>query len=192
MNAEELTTNPAADNSADEKNERLAGKKIAILVTDGFEQDEMTEPRQALEDAGAETVLIASSDKKVKGWKFTKWGKSFKADMLVADAQPDDFDGLLLPGGVMNPDKLRATATAVAFVKSFCDARKPIAAICHGPIMLIEADAVRGRRLTSYHSIKTDLVNAGADWVDEAAVTDGNLVTSRQPDDLPQFNAAII
>jgi protease I len=152
----------------------------------------MTEPRQALDDAGAETMLIALSEKKIKGWKFTKWGKSFTADLLVADANPDDFDALLLPGGVMNPDKLRADATAVAFVKSFFDADKPVAAICHGPIMLIEADVARDRRLTSYHSIKTDLANAGANWVDEPAVMDGNLVTSRQPDDIPQFNEAML
>ncbi len=188
MNAEE---HASEQNEKDSEN-KLAGKKVAILATDGFEQDEMTEPRKALDEAGAETILIALTDKKIKGWKDTKWGKSFKADMLVAEANPEEFDGLLLPGGVMNPDNLRADPKAVAFVKAFFDAEKPVAAICHGPVMLVEADVARGRRMTSYNSIKTDLINAGADWVDEAAVVDGNLVTSRKPDDLPQFNPAMI
>lgn len=174
------------------QSEKLSGKKVAILVTDGFEQDEMTQPRKALEEAGAETTLITVKDKKVKSWKHTDWGSAFTGDMLLAEANPEAFDGLLLPGGVMNPDHLRMNPPAVAFVKAFVTAEKPVAAICHGPWMLLEAGAVRGRKMTSWPSLKTDLSNAGAEWVDETVVVDGNVVTSRKPDDIPQFNEAMI
>ncbi len=170
----------------------LSGKKVAILVADGFEQVEMTEPRKALEDAGAGTDLISPSGGKVKGWQHTEWGDEFKVDVPLDQALPDDYDALLLPGGVMNPDKLRRNPRAIGFIRTFVDAGKPIAAICHGPWTLIEADAVRGRKMTSYESIKTDLKNAGATWMDEPVVVDNGLVTSRKPDDIPQFNQKMI
>lgn len=170
----------------------LNGKKIAILVENGFEQVEMTAPREALEEAGAETDLISPMDKKVKSWDFTKWGRSFKVDVPLAEAHADEYDALLLPGGVMNPDKLRVNQQAVDFVKRFVEAGKPIASICHGPWTLIEAGAVRGRRMTSWPSLKTDLRNAGAEWVDEEVVVDGSLITSRKPDDIPAFNSKLM
>jgi len=171
---------------------RLEGKKIAILVADGFEQVEMTKPRQALVEAGAGTELVSPNDGKVKGWKMTEWGDKFDVDVPLALAKPEDYDALLLPGGVMNPDKLRMNHQAVDFVRAFFRAGKPVAAICHGPWTLIEADAVQGRTLTSYQSIKTDLKNAGANWVDEPVVVDNGLVTSRKPDDIPRFNQKMI
>jgi protease I len=170
----------------------LAGRKVAILVSDGFEQVEMTDPRNALESAGAETTLIAPAPGKVKGWEHTRWGNEFAVDIALDQASPADYDALLLPGGVMNPDHLRMNPDAVRFVKTFCDSGKPVAAICHGPWTLIEAGAVRGRKMTSYPSIKTDLINAGANWVDEEVVVDQGLVTSRKPDDLPAFNRKMI
>lgn len=170
----------------------LAGKRVAILVADGFEQVEMTEPRNALEAAGADTTLVSPVSGKVKGWNHTKWGNKFAVDLPLAQARAEDFDALVLPGGVMNPDHLRLAPKAVALVKAFVDAGKPVAAICHGPWTLIEAGVVRGRRMTSYPSIKTDLVNAGAAWVDEEVVVDNGLVTSRKPDDLPAFNRKMI
>jgi protease I len=173
----------------------LNGKRVAILVTDGFEQVEMVKPRKALDKAGAKTVLIspvAPTNQTVRAWKETKWGSKFDVDVPLDQASTHDYDALLLPGGVLNPDKLRLNTGAVEFVKSFFDANKPVAAICHGPQMLIEADVVRGRRLTSWPSLKTDLLNAGAQWVDEPVVTDANLVTSRKPDDIPQFNEAMV
>ncbi|HZQ47044.1 MAG TPA: type 1 glutamine amidotransferase domain-containing protein [Verrucomicrobiae bacterium] len=173
-------------------NTDLQGKKVAILVEKGFEQVEMTAPREALEEAGAETDLISPEDKKVKSWDLTKWGRSFKVDVPLAEARADEYDALLLPGGVMNPDKLRVNQQAVDFVKSFVDAGKPIASICHGPWTLIETGAVRGRRMTSWPSLKTDLRNAGADWVDEEVVVDNHFVTSRKPDDIPAFNQKMI
>jgi protease I len=171
---------------------KLSGKKVAILVADGFEQVEMTEPRKALEEAGAGTDLVSPNDGKVKGWKMTEWGDKFDVDVPLALANPDDYDALLLPGGVMNPDKLRMNHQAVEFVRAFFRAGKPVAAICHGPWTLIEADAVQGRTMTSYQSIKTDLKNAGANWVDQPVVVDNGLVTSRKPDDIPQFNQKMI
>lgn len=170
----------------------LAGKKIAILVENGFEQIEMTDPRNALEEAGAETALVSPCSGKVKGWDHTKWGNEFAVDIPLDQARPEDYDGLLLPGGVMNPDHLRENKDAVQFVRAFYDADKPIAAICHGPWTLVEAGVVRGRKLTSYPSIKTDLINAGAEWVDAEVVVDQGLVTSRKPDDLPAFNRKMI
>jgi protease I len=172
--------------------QKLDGRKIAILVTDGFEQEELTRPRRALDEAGAATTLISPKEGKVKGWNHTQWGDEFSVDVPLDQAKSDDYDGLLLPGGVMNPDKLRANARAVAFVRAFFDASKPVAAICHGPWTLIEAGVVKGRKLTSYESIKTDLKNAGANWVDQEVVVDEGLVTSRKPDDIPAFNEKMI
>jgi protease I len=170
----------------------LRGKKVAILVEDGFEQVELTEPRQALTEAGAETHLVSPRPDKVKGWDHTRWGDEFAVEVRLQAARPEDYHALLLPGGVMNPDRLRMNPEAVAFVKSFVTEHKPVAVICHGPWTLVEADVVRGRRITSWPSLKTDLLNAGADWVDEAVVVDQGLVSSRKPDDIPAFNAKMI
>ena len=170
----------------------LSGKRIAILATDGFEESELAEPKKALEHAGAETHVIAPHPGEIKGWKLTDWGRSAKVNRELNDVSFEDYDALLLPGGVMSPDKLRTDTRAVAFVKKFFDAGKPVAAICHGSWTLIEADVVKGRKLTSWPSLRTDLTNAGATWVDETVVVDGNLTTSRKPDDLPAFNKTII
>jgi protease I len=173
-------------------NQQLNGKRVAILVADGFEQVELTGPKQALELAGAATKIVSPAKGQVKGWNHTEWGDQFPVDLPLEQARPDDFDALLLPGGVMNPDKLRANKQAVQFVKAFVDSGKPIAAICHGPWTLIEAGAVRGRKMTSYASIQTDLKNAGANWVDQEVVSDQGIVTSRKPDDIPAFNLKMI
>ena len=172
--------------------ENLNGLKVAILVTDGFEQVELTEPRKALDQAGARTQIVSPKDGQVRGWKFTDWGGNLPVDVKLDGAKAEDFDALLLPGGVMNPDELRTLPKAVAFAKAFLDAGKPVASICHGPWTIIETGAARGRRLTSWPSLKTDLRNAGADWVDQEVVVDRNLVTSRKPDDLPAFNPKMI
>ena len=172
--------------------ETLQEMKVAILVTDGFEQIELTEPRKALDQAGADTHLVSPKDDEVRGWNFTDWGQSLPVDLKLDDTRPQDFDALLLPGGVINPDKLRMIPAAVQFVKAFFDAGKPVAAICHGPWMIVEADKARGRRITSWPSVRTDLRNAGAEVVDQEAVVDGNLVTSRKPDDIPAFNRETI
>ena len=171
---------------------KLDGLKVAILVTDGFEQVEMTEPRKALDDAGAITSIVSPKEGQVRAWKFTEWGDEYPVDIKLDHAQPRDFDALLLPGGVINPDKLRMQPGAVAFVKAFFDADKPVATICHGPWTVIEAGAARGRRIASWPSLQTDLRNAGAEWVDQEAVVDGNLVSSRKPDDIPAFNREMI
>jgi protease I len=168
---------------------KLDGLKIAALLTDGYEPSELTEPMRALREAGAEVVIVSNHDGTIKG---KKEQDTATVDLTLDRARPDDFGGLLLPGGVKNPDIMRQDERAVRFVRSFFDAGKPIAAICHAPWMLVEADVVRGRRLTSYPSLKTDLRNAGAEWVDEAVVTDQGLVTSRTPDDIPAFNAKMI
>ena len=170
----------------------LDGMKVAILATDGVEQVELLKPRQALDDAGAETTVVSIKGGDIQGFNHHDPGDKIPVDVEVGNAGAMEFDALLLPGGVMNPDQLRADPKAVAFVKSFTEAEKPIAVICHGPWTLIEADAVRGRRMTSWPSLQTDLRNAGAEWVDEPNVTDGNLTSSRKPDDIPQFNAAMI
>ena len=170
----------------------LQGRKIAILVTDGFEQIELTEPRRYLQEADAETVLISPKEDKVRAWNETEWGDTFEVDLPLDQARVEEFDALLLPGGVMNPDKLRMNLVAVRFVKAFFLAAKPVAAICHGPWTLIEAGVVKGRSLTSYPSIKADLANAGAKWLDKEVVVDNGLVTSRKPDDLPAFNEAMV
>lgn len=176
----------------DSPSERLDGKKIAILATEGFEQSELEKPRAALTEAGAETELISPKSGSIRAWDESDFGDSFDVDRVLADANPDDYDGLLLPGGVMNPDKLRMEQKAVDFIRAFFRAGKPVAAICHGPQLLIEADAVRGRKVTSYHSIRKDLLNAGAQWVDQEVVVDNGLVTSRKPDDIPAFNRKMI
>lgn len=170
----------------------LNGLKVAILVTDGFEQVEMTEPRKALDDAGADTRLVSPKNDKVRAWNFTDWGDTFPVDTALASARPDEFDALLLPGGVINPDQLRMQPEAVAFAKAFFDAGKPVASICHGPWTVIEAGAADGRRMTSWPSLRTDLQNAGAEWVDQEVVVDQGLVTSRKPDDIPAFNREVI
>jgi protease I len=170
----------------------LKGKKIAILVENGFEEEELTKPREALDRAGAQTKIVSPAGDQVKAWRHTDWGETFPVDLPLDQANPHDFDALLLPGGVMNPDKLRAKSEAVEFVRTFFDDGKPVAAICHGPWTLIEAGVVEGRKVTSYRSIKSDLQNAGANWVDEEVVVDNGLVTSRQPSDIPAFNRKMI
>src|SRR5438477_9202321 len=172
--------------------ETLQGMKVAILVTDGFEQVELAEPRKQLDRAGADNRLIAPKDDEVRGWNFTDWGQSLPVDLKLDNARPQDFDALLLRGGVINPDKLRMIPAAVQFVRAFFDDSKPVASICHGPWTIVEADKARGRRMTSWPSVRTDLRNAGAEVVDEEAVVDGNLVTSRKPDDIPAFNREMI
>lgn len=171
---------------------KLDGMKVAILVANGFEQIEMAEPKKALENAGAVVDIISSEKEKVKGWQHTKWGDEFIIDVPLEHAVSDHYDALLLPGGVMNPDKLRMDTLAVDFVKQFFKADKPIAAICHGPWILINAEIVKGRTITSWPSIKIDLINAGAKWVDEEVVVDKNLLTSRKPGDIPAFNKAML
>jgi protease I len=171
---------------------KLSGKRVAILVADGFEQVELTDPRTALEDEGALTDIVSPSPGHVKAWKHTDWGRKMKVDVPVTEADPNLYDALLLPGGVMSPDKLRLSGEAIRFVRAFADAGKPIAAICHGPWMLINAGVVPGKRMTSWPSLELDLRNAGADWEDSPVVRDGLLVTSRKPDDLPVFNRAIV
>lgn len=170
----------------------LKGKKIAILIANGFEQVEMTEPKQALEQAGAKVDIISPEKDKVKGWKHPQWGDEFPIDVPLEQAQAENYDALMLPGGVINPDRLRTIPTAIDFIKQFHKADKPIAAICHGPWTLINAEAVKDRKLTSWSSIKIDLINAGANWVDQQVVRDGKLVTSRKPDDIPAFNQEMI
>jgi protease I len=170
----------------------LDGMRVAILVADGFEQIELLKPREALDEAGANTNVVSPAEKKVKAWDFTDWGKKIDVDVNLADARAGDYDALLLPGGVMNPDTLRIIPAAVSFVYAFVEAGKPIASICHGPWTLIEAGATHGRRMTSWPSLRSDLTNAGADWVDQEVVVDKGVVTSRKPDDIPAFNREMI
>ncbi len=170
----------------------LDGKKIAILVADGFEQVEMTEPRKYLQEAGARTFLISPNENEVRGWRFSDWGDTFKVDVPLKDARAEDYDAYLQPGGVMNPDKLRLHPEAIRFAKQFFIEGKPVAAICHGPWVLIDAGVVKGRTVTSWPSLKADLSNAGANWVDQEVVVDNGLVTSRKPDDIPAFNEKMI
>jgi protease I len=172
--------------------DELKGKKVAFLATDGVEQVELTEPWDAVRAAGAETELISLSEGDVQGFEHLDKGRTFTADHAVADVTADDYDALVLPGGVANPDFLRGDADAVAFVRAFVDAGKPIGAICHGPWMLVEAGAVRDRRITSWPTLRTDIRNAGGDWVDEEVVVDEGIVSSRKPDDLPAFCAKIV
>ena len=170
----------------------LKGKRVAILVADGFEQVEMTQPRKALNDAGAVTELVSPAQGEVQGWNHHDKAEKFRVDVELSAAQPSNYDALLLPGGVVNPDQLRTIPEAVEFVRAFFKQGKPVAAICHGPWMLVEADVLHGRTVTSWPSIKTDLRNAGAMWVDLEVVTDHGLITSRKPDDIPMFNRKMI
>lgn len=170
----------------------LQGKKIAILATDGFEQVELTEPKKALEQAGAQTVVVAPKSGEIKGWNRTEWGEPVKVDRTLDQVEAGEFDALLLPGGVMNPDHLRMQPRAVSFVREFGQSGKLVAAICHGPWMLIEAGLVQGKTITSWPSLKTDIKNAGGSWVDQEVVADGQIVTSRKPDDIPAFNRKVI
>jgi protease I len=167
----------------------LSGRSVAILATDGFEESELHQPWQALRDAGAhvEIVSLPDSGGTIRGWADGDWAGEIEGDRTVDEVDPDEFDALVLPGGVINPDRLRRNERAVSLVREFFAQGKPVAAICHGPWMMVEADVVRNRRLTSFPSIRTDLENAGADWVDEAVVVDAGLVTSRNPDDLDAF-----
>ncbi len=171
---------------------KIEGKKVAILVTDGFEQVELTGPKEALEKAGASCQIVSPKDGKVKGWQHVKWGDEFDVDVPLDTAKSDDFDALVLPGGQINPDVLRMNPKVQELVRSFFEAGKPVGAICHGPWILIDAGVVKGKRVTSWPSIRTDLRNAGADVVDEEVVTDQGLVTSRKPDDIPAFSKKLI
>ena len=172
--------------------QNLKGKRVAILATDGVEEVELNEPRKALDAAGAKTTLVSPKTGTIKGWQHDQWGGQIRVDLALDDAREEDFDALMLPGGVMNPDHLRVNQNAVEFVRSFFSAGKPVAAICHAPWMLVEAGVVRGKTLTSWPSLKTDIQNAGGDWVNREVVNDEGLVTSRRPDDIPQFNAKMI
>jgi protease I len=177
---------------AGSKQQNINNKKIAILAEDGVEQVELQEPRRALENAGAQTELVSPRSKTIRAWQHDHWGDELEVDVSLDQASADDYDGLLIPGGVMSPDKLRTNAQAVQFVRDFFTAGKPVAAICHGPWMLVEAGVVRNRTVTSWPSLQTDLKNAGADWVDREVTVDQGLVTSRKPDDIPAFNAKMI
>lgn len=171
---------------------KLNGKKIAILATDGFEQAELMDPRKALNDAGATTVVISPKDGEIKGWRLKDWGDKVKVDKTLDQANPNDYDALILPGGVINPDHLRMDPKAVNFVRQFVSTGKTVAAICHGPWTLLEAGVLNGKTVTSWPSLKTDLKNAGANWVDQAVVSDDQFIFSRKPDDIPAFSKAII
>lgn len=171
---------------------KLNGKRVAILATDGVEQVELEEPRRALENAGAETSVVSPAEESVRAWRHDHWGDTIPVDEPLSRASANDFDALLIPGGVMSPDRLRTNDSAVEFVRSFFKQTKPVAAICHGPWMLVEANVVNGRKVTSWPSLETDLENAGAKWVDREVVVDQGLVTSRKPDDIPAFNARMI
>lgn len=172
--------------------EQLKNKRVAIVVENGFEQVELTEPRKALEQAGAKTEIVSPVKDKVKGWNFKEWGDELPVDKPITEARSEDYDALLLPGGVMNPDKLRRNESVLNFVRGFFESGKPVAAICHGPWTLIDSGVARGRRMTSWPSIQMDLKNAGVEWVDREVVVDKGLVTSRKPDDIPAFNEKMI
>lgn len=166
--------------------------KIAIVADNGFEEVELTSPRKSLEDAGAQVTIISPTSGKIRSWKEKDWNMELEVDLHISEANADDYDGLLVPGGVINPDLLRRDETTISFVKAFFASGKPVASICHGPQLLIETGALAGRELTSFPSIKTDLKNAGARWVDKEVVVDQGLVTSRSPDDLEAFNAKML
>ena len=172
--------------------DQLKGKRVAALATHGFEQDELLKPQKALEDAGAKVDVVSLESGKIRGWKHKEWGDQVNVDRTLDEAKPGDYDALLLPGGVMNPDRLRMDPKAVQFVKRFFDDGKPIAVICHGPWTMIEAAVVRDVTMTSWPSVKTDLINAGARWVDKEVVVDRGIVSSRKPDDIPAFNRKMI
>ena len=170
----------------------LSNKKIAVLAADGYEQSELEQPVEALKNAGATVEIVSLKIGEIKAMKDHEWSNSVKVDRTVSDAKVSDYDGLLLPGGVLNPDTVRGDENAVKFVKDFFTENKPVAAICHGPQTLIDAEVVEGKKMTSFKAISKDLQNAGANWVDEEVVTDGNLTTSRKPEDIPAFNKRII
>src|SRR5215831_13060668 len=170
----------------------LQGKKVAILTENGFEEVELTSPKQALEEAGAEVHIVSPQKEKVKAWDHDHWSIELNVDKNINDVNDDDYDALVLPGGVLNPDKLRTNENAVNFVRRFLESGKPVAAICHGPQTLIETGLLGGRTMTSYPAIKTDIINAGADWVDREVVVDSGLVTSRSPKDLDAFNEKMV
>lgn len=172
--------------------EKVKGKKVAVLTENGFEELELTQPKEALEQAGAQVFIVSPEHDMVRGWRAGNWSVTIPVDVSLAEANPDDFDGLLLPGGVINPDKLRRNERAVAFAKAFLESGKPLFAICHGPQLLIETGLLHGRSMTSFSSIKTDLKNAGVIWQDKEVVTDNGLVTSRSPEDLDAFNRKIV
>lgn len=172
--------------------QQLKGKTIAILATDGFEESELFKPKEAFEKAGASVRIVSIKEGQIKAWNKTDWGKSIAVDVLVSSTNADDYDALVLPGGVMNPDRLRIDEGAVQFAQQFMAAGKPIAAICHGPWLLIEIGIIEGREITSWPSLKTDLINAGGTWVDQEVVVDDGLVTSRKPDDIPAFCQKVI
>lgn len=171
---------------------RLNGKRVAILATDGFEQSELTSPKQALEQEGAQVDVVSPKQGRIQGMNHHDKADSIAVDRALDSASPDDYDALMLPGGVANPDELRIDPKAVQFAKAFMDAGKPVAALCHGPWLLVEAGATKGRKLTSWPSLKTDIENSGGQWLDQPVVTDKGLVTSRKPDDMAQFNAKMI
>ncbi len=173
-------------------NTNLTGKRVAILATDGVEQVELTQPRQALDGAGAITMVVSPKEGTIKGWQHDKWGDPIKVDVPLGQTRASEFDALLIPGGVMNPDTLRMDKSAVDFVRSFFSEGKPVAAICHGPWLLVEAGVLRGRSVTSWPSLQTDIRNAGGDWTDREVVTDEGLVTSRKPEDIPAFSKKMI
>jgi protease I len=175
------------------ESEKLNGRRVAVLATDGFEQSELTEPKRLLEVAGAHVDVIAPAGAtQIKGWDKKNWGDPVNVDVALKDARPENYDALVLPGGVMNPDKLRLEPDAIAFIARFGASGKPLAAICHGPWTLIDAGLVKGRKLTSWPSLRKDLENAGAQWEDSEVVRDGHLITSRKPDDIPAFSDALI
>jgi protease I len=170
----------------------LHGLRVAILATDGFEQSELLEPRKALDALGADTEVVSLKDGDIRGWNHKEWGQKVSVDQEIGTADPADYDALVLPGGVTSPDALRMQPQAVNFVRSFFESGKPVAAICHGPWTIIESGSAKGYRMTSWPSLRTDITNAGGDWVDTEVAVDENLVTSRKPDDLPAFNREMI
>lgn len=171
---------------------KLDGNRVAILVTNGFEQSEFTSPRETLINAGADVHVVSPESGTIRAWQDKDWGEEFEVDITLDEANPDNYDALVLPGGVMNPDNLRMNEDAVKFAKAFFTAGKPVCAICHGPWLLVEADVVRGRELTSWPSLRTDIENAGGNWLDQEVVVDQGFVTSRNPDDLPAFNDKMV
>jgi len=171
---------------------KLSGKRVAILAADGFEEVELTKPRKALDDAGASTTVVSIKSGEIQGMNHADKGEKVTVDLTLTDAKPQDFDALMVPGGLMNPDTLRSTEDALEFVRHFFREQKPVAAICHAPWVLIDAAVIRGRTLTSWPAIKTDVRNAGGNWVDQEVVVDNGLVTSRKPDDIPAFNEKMI
>lgn len=172
--------------------ENLERKTVAILATNGFEESELSEPKKALEQAGASVHIVSIDKGEIKAWKDGNWSNSYKVDKTLDEVSESQYNALMLPGGVINPDLLRKNKKAVSFVKSFFKSKKPVGAICHAPWLLAEADVLRGRKVTSYDSIKTDIKNAGANWVDQEVVVDEGLVTSRNPNDLPAFNSKFV